>query len=98
MMVVTLVDEEGRKTLMNVPNGAPEKTWDQGILIGPPDLSSLGLGEEITIRLHNELFHRGIIRRQDARSRRSDVHAALMAALRVDAERIIATFEENGNA
>lgn len=98
MMTVTHVDEMDRRTWVHVPDGAPEKTWGQGIAIGPPDLSSLELGEETTTRLHNELFHRGIIRRSEARTRRADVHAALMAALRVDAEKIITIYEENGNA
>ena len=98
MMLVIHTDDEGRKTAVQVPDGAPEKTWGQGILLGPPDLSSLGLREDLTTRLHNELFNRGIIRRSDARARRADVYAALMATLRVDAESIITLYEENGNA
>lgn len=98
MMVVIHIDDEGRKTAMHVPDGAPVETWGQGIAIGPPDLSSLGLKEDVTTQLHNELFNRGVIRRGDARTRRTEVHAALMAALRVDAESIITLYEENGNA
>ena len=98
MMAVTTSANDGRKTKVLVPEGAPETTWKQGIVIGPPDLSSLGLKEEITTRLHNELFNRGIIRRGDARAQRAEVHAALMSALRVDAETIIALYEEQGNA
>lgn len=98
MMQVTHVDGLDRKSLVQVPDGAPETTWGQGILLGPPDLTSLGLKEETTTRLHNELFHRGIVRRGDARARRAEVHAALQAALRVDAESIINLYEENGNA
>jgi len=97
-MTVTHVDGVGRKSLVHVPDGAPEKSWGQGILLGPPDISSLGLSEEVTTRLQNELFNRGIIRRGDARARRPEIHAALMAALRVDAETIITLYEENGNA
>jgi hypothetical protein len=98
MMTVTHVDGVGRKSLVHVPDGAPEKNWGQGILLGPPEMSSLGLSEEVTTRLHNELFNRGIVRRGDARARRPEIHAALMAALRVDAEKIITLYEENGNA
>ena len=98
MMTVTYVDGLDRKSMVQVPDGAPEQTWSRGIVLGPPDLSSLGLGEETTTRLHNELFNRGVIRRQDARAKRAEVHAALMSVLRVDAEAIIALFEENANA
>lgn len=98
MKIVTHVDRRGRKTLVEVPDRATENTWGQGIVIGPPDLSSLGLGEDLTTRLHNELYHRGIIRRTDARRNRAEVHAALMSALRVDADYVINLFEEHANA
>ena len=97
-MNVAMTDSLGRQTARIVPDGAPEKTWGAGIIIGPPDLSSLGLGEEVTTRLHNELFNRGILRRSDVRFRRPEVHAALMAALRIDADRIITLYEEQSNA
>lgn len=94
MQIVTYVDGFDRKTVAEVPDGSPESQWKWGITVGPPDLSPLGLPEEVQTRLHNELYHRGIIRRGDARARRADVHAALMAALRVDSERIIQLYEE----
>ena len=97
-MIVTVDDTLGRHTARVVPDDSNEKTWNAGIVVGPPDLSDLGLPEEVTIRLHNELFNRGIIRRSDARPKRAEIHAALMAALRVDAERIITLYEEQGNA
>lgn len=98
MIVVPYEDEQGRNTAMQVPDGLPRDLWHQGIPIGPPDLSSLGLKEETTTRLHNELFNRGIIRKSDARLHRTEVHAALMSALAVDAERIIAIYERDANA
>jgi hypothetical protein len=61
MMIVTHVDELERRSVIQVPEGTPETRWGQGILVGPPDLSALGLPEEVTTRLHNELFHRGIV-------------------------------------
>lgn len=98
MIVVTHVDDLERKTIVQVPEGTPENRYAQGIVVGPPDLSTLGLSEEVTTRLHNELFHRGIVRRGDARMRRPEVHAALVAALRVDVEHIVNLYEENANA
>lgn len=97
MMVVKAVDGSGRTSAVTVPDAAPPSTWNAGILIGPPDLGELGLGEELTTRLHNELFNRGIVRRIDARARRAEVHAALMSALKVDAEKIIQIYEEQGS-
>lgn len=96
-MNVVTTDVLGRKTVRVVPENAPETTWNAGVMVGPPDLSSLGFNEEVTTRLHNELFNRGIIRRLDAKFKRSEVHAALMSALRVDADRIITIFEAEGN-
>lgn len=98
-MIVAYTDSgTGLKTARVVPDDAAPLMWGAGVLIGPPDLGGLNLPEEVTKRLHNELFHRGVIRRNDARNRRGDVHAALMAALKVDAEAIIALYEENANA
>lgn len=98
MMVVTHVDDLERRTIVQVPEGTPETRYAQGIVVGPPDLSSLGMPEEVTTRLHNELYHRGIVRRGDARLRRAEVHASLVAALKVDVEHIITLYEENANA
>jgi hypothetical protein len=96
-MIVTVVDPQGRRSAFAVPHGAEASTWSSGILLGPPDLSELGLPEEVTTRLHNELFVRGVTRRSDAKAKRADVLNALQAALRVDAQRIIDIYEANGN-
>lgn len=97
-MNVVVDDPSGRKTVHVVPDGAPSTTWTAGVVLGPPDLTTLGLSEEVTTKLHNELFNRGIIRRNDARMARPEVHAALMSALRIDADRIISLYEEQSNA
>lgn len=97
MNVSYLDSGTGLKTVRTVPDDAPELMWGAGVLIGPPSFDELGLPEEVTKRIHNELFNRGIIRRGDARRNRAEVHAALMAAFRVDAERIIQLYEETGN-
>jgi hypothetical protein len=97
MMIVTHVDELERKTVVQVPEGTPESKYGQGIIVGPPDLSGLDLPEEVTTRLHNELYHRGIIRRGDAKARRPEIQAALQSALRVDVELIVTIYESEGN-
>lgn len=98
MITVTHVDELDRRTMVEVPEGTSEANYGRGIFLGPPDLTSLALPQEVTTRLHNELYNRGIIRRSDAKMRRPEVHAALVAALRVDVERIITLYETEGNS
>jgi hypothetical protein len=97
-MIVTDTDELGRKTNYIVPDGAPKSTWSQGILMGPPDLSELGLPEEVAIKLHNELFNRGLVSKRDIRQRRQDIMMSFAAAMRFEVERIIQLYEETGNA
>jgi len=96
-MIITDTSANGRRSALSVPDDAPQATWPGGVLVGPPDLSGLGLPEEVTTRLHNELFHRGLLRRADVRFRRADVVAALQAALKVDAQLIIDIYEAEGN-
>lgn len=90
-----IVDSErdGKKYKMLVPDGAPVENWKYGIPVGPPDLSALGLPLEIEVRLHNELYVRGIITKNEARKRIRDIAAALMATLSVDAQTILALYE-----
>lgn len=97
-MIANYTATDGRHYKVLVPDHAAPDTWARGIYIGPPDLSGLGLPEEVSVRLHNELFNRGIITQSDANARRPEVHAALMYALRVDAERVINAYKENGDA
>ena len=94
-MIAHYVDPKGRHYKVLVPDGAPIDTWSRGIVIGPPDTDSLGLSEEVSTRLHNELFNRGIITAADANTRRLDVQSALQYAMRVDAQSIINLYEEN---
>lgn len=86
-----LVDVErgGRKYRVQVPDNAPKHLWNAGVVIGPPDLSGLGLPQEIEKRLHNELHARGLITSKDVKKRMHDVHGALQSALHVDAARIV---------
>lgn len=83
---VTFTDEMGRRTERFVPDSANEITYAFGAVIGPPDLSSLGLPEETMVRLHNQLHDRRILTPADFRRRRDEVFAALQAAYRVDVQ------------
>ncbi len=76
-------DEEGRMWATMVPLGHEEEA-SMGIPIGPPDLSPLGLPPVQEIRLHNQLFNRGLLTPKDLRGRGKDVFAAIQAALQVD--------------
>lgn len=89
MKQVTYIDKYGRKYERLIPDGAPMSHAKMGIQLGPPDLSTLGLGLEVTTRLHNQLHARGILTARDAEQRLNEVSAALMAALKVDAVQIL---------
>lgn len=87
-------EREGRKYRVIVPDGAEPSTWPYGVIVGPPDLSSLGLPEEQERRLHNELHARGLITLRDVRRSMQSVQGAIQAALRVDAQLIVQAYEE----
>jgi hypothetical protein len=61
---------------------------ERGIVIGPPDLSALGLPFEVELRLHNQLWARQLFTAQDFDRRRVEAIGALQAALSVDVERV----------
>jgi hypothetical protein len=87
MIVDTVVD--GRKVKAFVPDNAEEYEYSRGVVIGPPDLSSLGLPIEIETRLNDELYARGLIGINDVRKNRQEVLYALQTALAVTVERIM---------
>lgn len=91
-----LVDTEieGKKYRVIVPEGAPQDTWAYGVIVGPPDLGSLGLPIEVERRLHNELHARGLITAVNVRKNMQLLQGALQAALRVDAQLILQAYEE----
>lgn len=82
-------DREGRRYLVWLPEGVPDAEADKGIRIGPPDLAPLGVPLSLEVRLNNELYARRLIRVADVKARRQEVQAALMAALSLDAGRIV---------
>lgn len=84
-------DDEGRWWRVRVPLGS-EGQEAMGIPVGPPDLSSLGLPDGISIRLHNQLFHRGLFTKANLRGRGQEIFAAIQAAYRVDSAAVTALY------
>lgn len=95
-MLIVDIEKLGKKYRVQVPDEAEQELWQYGIVLGPPDLSSLGLPPSIEVRLHNELHVRGLIQRSDLDRRASDVVAAIQSALKLDAQRVIAIYEGEG--
>ena len=85
-------DDEGRWWAVLVPPGH-EGEASMGIPIGPPDLESLGLPEAVEVRLHNQLFNRGLLTARDLKGRGQEVFAALQAAYRVDQASVTALYQ-----
>lgn len=88
-------DEKGRMWAVLLPDGVPDSDASMGIPIGPPSLESLfdseriGSPEEIEIQLHNQLFYRNLLTVKDAKLRRKEILAALMATFKVGAGAIV---------
>lgn len=93
MVKVEYEDIEGRKFLVHVPEGG-ESMAEQGIPIGPPDLSILGMPLEYEIALNNQLFDRKLFTWADVRLRPDEIKAALKAVLKVDVQRIMNLYKE----
>jgi hypothetical protein len=79
--------------MMCVPVGH-EQEASIGIVVGPPDTSSLGLPDSIDIKLHNELFNRGLLTWNDVRLRPQEVLSALQSVLKIDSSKIMALYRE----
>lgn len=86
---VTRRDSEGRNWKVLLPENVPESEASRGIPVGPPSLQPLSLPLDVEVRLHNELFARQLYTQADVTSRRQHVAGALMAALRVDVQRLV---------
>lgn len=92
MRKVTYQDDDGRWLVSLIPDSAPDTHAPQGVIVGPPSLEGLELPLDIEVRLHNQLFHRGLLTEQDVRRRPNEVTAAIAAALKLDAQRILSLF------
>ena len=93
LVKTSFTDDTGRMWMVLVPEGS-EKDGHQGIPVGPPDTSGLGLPEEIDVRLNNQLFHRGLFTWRDVKRDQVQVTAALQAALKISATSILNLFKE----
>lgn len=85
-------DVAGRHWARMLPNSEPNSRAGIGIPVGPPPLDSLDLPEDLQTRLHNELYARGILTLDQALTNRREIQAAMMAAFRLDVDRIIACY------
>lgn len=85
-------DDTGRKWAVLLPS---DDTSDPtiGIPYGPPDFSVLGLPEETAIRLHNQLFSRGILTKQDLKGKHKEIFAAIQAAFKVDVATVTGIYD-----
>lgn len=88
----TFTDETGRRWAVMLPQDASDDDADIGIPVGPPPMDNLNLPEPVAVALHNELHDRGMLTLKDASRNRHELHAALMAAYKVDAESVMAQF------
>ncbi len=88
-------DHMGRKWRVFLPVDASDEDAREGIPAGPPSLAALELPVDVEVRLHNELHHRGLFSEKDLRHRRPELQAALMAALRLDVERLQGLYGED---
>lgn len=91
-------DSKGRKFATWLPEDAADVDADMGIPLGPPNLEQLGLPEELEIRLHNQLFARGIFTHAQAEANKLNVQAAMQAVLKLDVLHIVEIYRnaENG--
>lgn len=90
--MTTWLDANGRAYEVEPVEGNDNpETWP---IVGPPPglVDALNLPEPYATRLHNELHRRGLFRLRDVQRKSADVQAALMAALRVDLQVIVAQF------
>lgn len=95
--VIVEITKLDKKYKVVVPDDAPAELWQYGVVLGPPDLSALGLPYETEVRLHSELFVRGLIQMVDVQRHSGEVVSALQAALRVDAQRITELYMQIGD-
>lgn len=90
--VVVWVDDMGRKYNSIIPAGATDGEAVRGVKYGPPPLDVLGLPTDVSVRLHNELFARGLFTYEQVRHSLNEVLGAIQQAFRVDAQIVSALY------
>lgn len=90
---VTYTDDTGRNWVVLVPKGRPQDA-PIGVVVGPPDLRLVfdGVPDLILIRLHNELYARGLLTETDLRGRGGELQAAMQRAFRIDVQALLAAY------
>jgi hypothetical protein len=77
-------DERGRKY-------KALKDGDHVMIVGPPEdlFDELGLPEPFATRLHNSLYHRGILSYKDAARKPNELTGALQEVYQLDAQKLM---------
>lgn len=90
MPKATYVDPEGRKFLVDLPEGVNEDEAHLAPIIGPPHLDEAfpDLPRDVMVRIHNGLFDRGLFTRVDIEKRRKEVVVLLEVAFGISVEKI----------
>jgi len=92
---VEYTDERGRKFLVLIEDEESIDKASDGIPIGPPDIvDKLDLPENIKVRLHNQLFQRGLWNNSEVRKRPRELQGALQAALAIDIQTLHQAYVE----
>ncbi len=91
-------DEQGRQFATWLPESADDGDAEIGIPLGPPSLEALHLPEELEIRLHNQLFARGIFTHAQAKANKLNVQGAMQAVLKLDVLHIIEIYRNAENS
>ena len=78
-MLVIHETSTGLKEVREVPNGAFPRDYHKGVLVGPPDLTPLGLPFSKMVALNNRLVEEGIIEFEDLRGNKHIVRSILRA-------------------
>lgn len=96
MRSVAYQDSKGRWSLRSIPDDKPDEFAGRGMLVGPPEFDEIAgeLAQEVSVRLTNELYHRGIHTYAQAIRKRDQLRAALMSALEIDVETILVAYKE----
>jgi len=97
MRRINYTTPDGRQWRVELPDEAEDSEVAQGVPVGPPDFTALGLPPELLGRLHEQLFRRGILTYAEALSRPHEIQAAWQAALRVDVTDIMRVYAGEGS-
>lgn len=88
-------ENDGRWYRVRLPDTVPDSDAIYGIVVGPPDITSLGLPTDVATRLHNQLYSRHLFTLKEATSRSNELFAAWQAALRVNVQQLLNLYTES---